>query len=161
MSDEPIQYINTPILLEYDHSAGVAATGFLKALAQGKLFGARSGPGEPVMIPPRGADPRTAELASEMVEVSDKGTVVSFSIIRVPSENIAFELPYVCITVLLDGADVPFFHVLQECEIEDVRIGMRVQVKWADELTPDVASIRYFHPIDEPDVDFDALKEHT
>lgn len=161
MADGPIQYITTPIRLEYDHSAGVAATGFLRGLEQGKLLGARSGPGEPVMIPPRGADPRTAELASEMVEVKDKGTVVSFSIIRVPSENIAFELPYVCITVLLDGADVPFFHVLQECEVEDVRIGMRVQVKWAEKLQADVASIMYFRPIDEPDVDFEAVKEHT
>ena len=82
--------------------------------------------------------------------MKDKGTVVSFSIIRVPSENIAFELPYVCITVLLDGANVPFFHVLQECPIEDVRIGMRVQVKWADELSADVASILYSIPSTSP-----------
>ena len=60
MADEPIRVIKTPIHLEFDHSAGVAATGFLRGLEQGKLFGARSGPGEPVMIPPRGADPRTA-----------------------------------------------------------------------------------------------------
>jgi len=165
MSDapEPILYIKTPVRLEYDHSAGAAASGFLKGLTQKKILGARSGPGAPVMVPPRGADPRTAELAQEMVEVSHKGTVVTFSIIRVPSENIHFELPYVCISVLLDGAGVPMFHVLQNCPLEDVRIGMRVQAKWAPdaELTTNISSIEYFEPIDEPDVAFEALKDHT
>ena len=165
MSDapEPILYIKTPVRLEYDHSAGVATTGFLRGLEKRKILGARTGPDAPVLVPPRGADPRTSELASEMVEVSDKGTVVTFSVIRVPSQNISFELPYVCISVLLDGAGVPMFHVLQNCEPSDARIGMRVQAKWvADEdLTHDITSIQFFEPIDEPDVPFEQLKEHT
>ena len=99
----PLQYITTPVRLEYDYSAGIAATRFLRGLAQKKILGARCGPGSPVLVPPRGADPRTSELAQEMVEVSDTGTVVTYSVIRVPSENIKFELPYVCISVLLDG----------------------------------------------------------
>ncbi len=165
MSDapEPILYIKTPIRLEYDHSAGVATTDFLRGLEKRKILGARTGPDAPVLVPPRGADPRTSELAREMVEVSDKGTVVTFSVIRVPSQNISFELPYVCISVLLDGAGVPMFHVLQNCDLDDVRIGMRVQAKWvADaELAPDIGSIEYFEPLDEPDVPFEQLKEHT
>ncbi len=165
MSDapEPILYIKTPVRLEYDHSAGVATSDFLRGLAQKKILGARSGPDAPVLVPARGADPRTSELAREMVEVSDKGTVVTFSVIRVPSQNISFELPYVCISVLLDGAGVPMFHVLQNCEPGDARIGMRVQAKWvADaELVHDISSLQYFEPIDEPDVPFEQLKEHT
>jgi hypothetical protein len=165
MSDapEPILYIKTPVRLEYDHSAGVATSDFLRGLEKKKILGARTGPDAPVLVPPRGADPRTSELASEMVEVSDKGTVVTFSVIRVLSQNISFELPYVCISVLLDGAGVPMFHVLQNCEPSDARIGMRVQAKWvADEdLTHDITSIQFFEPIDEPDVPFEQLKEHT
>lgn len=165
MSEErkPLQYITTPVHLEYDHSAGVAATRFLRGLTQKKILGARTGPGEPVMVPPRGADPRTSELAQEMVEVSDHGTVVTYSVIRVPSENIPFELPYVCISVLLDGAGVPMFHVLQNCELEDVRIGMRVKAHWApdEKLEHNITSIEYFEPLDEPDVPFEKLKEHT
>ena len=160
---EPVKSIITPVRLEYEYKAGVAATRFLRGLAEKKILGARSGPGEPVLVPARGADPRTAELASESVEVSDKGTVVTFSVIRVPSENIHFELPYVCINVLLDGADLGMFHVLQNCPLEDVRIGMRVQAKWVpdEDLVPSVASIEYFEPIAEPDVPFEQIKEHT
>lgn len=165
MSDasEPLKYIVTPVRLEYDHSAGVAASEFLRGLTRKKILGARSGPGAPVLVPPRGADPRTSELASEMVEVSDKGTVVTYSVIRVPSENIHFDLPYVCISVLLDGAGVPMFHVLQNCELDQVRIGMRVRAKWVqdDQLVPNISSIAYFEPIDEPDVPFEQIKDHT
>ena len=164
MSDaETLDYITTPVRLEYDHSAGQAASGFLRGLAERKILGARSGPDAPVLVPARGADPRTSELAQEMVEVSDKGTVVTFSVIRVPSENIHFELPYVCISVLLDGAGVPMFHVLQNCELDEVRIGMRVKVKWLpdDQLAVDISSIEYFEPLDEPDVPIEQLREHT
>ncbi len=160
---EPIKSIVTPVHLEYDFTAGKAATLFLRGLAQKKIIGARTGPGEPVLVPPRGADPRTSELAAEAVEVSDKGTVVTYSIIRVPSENIKFELPYACVNVLLDGAAVGFFHVLQNCPLEDIRIGMRVQAKWVDddELAPNVGSIEFFEPIDEPDVPYAKLRENT
>ena len=69
MSDapEPITSIITPVRLEYDFTAGAAATMFLRGLAQRKIIGARSRPGAPAMVPPRGADPRTAELTLEAV----------------------------------------------------------------------------------------------
>jgi uncharacterized OB-fold protein len=165
MSEErkPLEYITTPVRLEYDHSAGAAATHFLRGLLERKILGARSGPGAPVMVPPRGADPRTSELAAEMVEVKDTGTVVTYSVIRVPSENIHFELPYVCVSILLDGAGVPFFHVLQNCPLDDVRIGMRVKARWVgdDQLKSNISSIEYFEPTGEPDVPFEKIKEHT
>jgi hypothetical protein len=165
MSDErePIKAIVTPVRLEYDFSAGLAATTFLRGLARKKILGARSGPGQPVLVPPRGADPRTSELAAESVEVADVGTVVTYSIIRVPSENIKFELPYVCVNVLLDGASIGFFHVLQNCPLDQVRIGMRVRAKWVDDakLSPSVASIEYFEPTGEPDVPYEQIRGNT
>ncbi len=88
--------------------------------------------------------------------------MVTYSIVRVPSENIKFELPYVCINILLDGSDIPMFHVLQKCALEDVRIGMRVQAHWLpdDQLIASVQSIDYFEPIDEPDVPFEKIREY-
>ncbi len=160
--DEPVKSVATPLRLEYDFTAGREQSIFLRALASKKIVGARSPGGDLVYVPPRGTDPRTAEPTPDFVEVSDKGTVVTYSIVRVPSENIHFELPYVCINVLLDGSDIPFFHVLQNCELTDVRLGMRVQASWAadEDLTESVESIRYFEPIDEPDVPFEQFKEY-
>jgi uncharacterized OB-fold protein len=63
--------------------------------------------------------------------------------------------------VLLDGADLPMFSIVQECPLEKIRFGMRVQAVWVpkEELGPTLQSIRYFKPIDEPDVPADQLRE--
>ena len=159
---EPLKSIVTPIRLEYDYTAGRAASRFLQGIARGKILGQRCVECKRVYVPSRGACPRCAAPTEEQVEMAHKGTVTSFSIVRVPSENLAFDPPYAMVQVLLDGADIPFAHVLQECPLEDVRMGMRVEAVWVPkaELGPTMASIRYFHPIDEPDADFDSYKEH-
>ncbi len=160
--DKPVRAIRTPLRLEYDFTAGREQTIFLRGLAHKMILGARRPGDDLVYVPPRGADPRTAEPTSEIVEVSDKGTVVTYSIVRVPSENIDLELPYVCINVLLDGSNLPFFHVLQKCELDEVRLGMRVQAQWVPdaELSASVTSIAFFAPIDEPDVPYEDFKEY-
>ncbi len=162
VDETPVGSVLTPLRLEYDFTAGKEQSVFLRGIAEKMILGAKRPGDDLVYVPPRGADPRTAEPTPEFVEVADKGTVVTYSIVRVPSENIDFELPYVCINVLLDGSDLPFFHVLQKCELEDVRIGMRVQASWVpdDQLEPSVTSIAYFEPLDQPDVPFDDIKEY-
>jgi uncharacterized OB-fold protein len=56
--------------------------------------------------------------------------------------------------VLLDGADIPFFALIQECPFDQVRMGMRVEAVWVPpaERRPSFESIRYFRPTGEPDV---------
>ena len=161
MADE-VTSIRTPIRLEYRYTAGSASTRFLRAIAEGRIIGMRAGPQGKVYVPPRGADPTLGVPLTEEVEVADKGTVTSYSIVRVPSENLDFDPPYASVQVLLDGADIPFAVLLRECALEDVRMGMRVQAVWvpAEELAPTMASIKYFKPIDEPDTPFDSYKEH-
>ena len=158
---DPVRSIRTPIRLEYDYRPGAAQSEFLRGLARGKLIGARAGHDGPVYIPPRGADPRSARMLDEFVEVKDTGTVVTFSITRVPSPNIALTPPYAAISVLLDGAGLAFFHVLRGCALEDVRIGMRVRARWAAELRPDVWSIECFEPTGEPDVPQARLRDFS
>jgi uncharacterized OB-fold protein len=96
------------------------------------------------------------------IEVSDKGTVTTFCIVRIPAENLSVDPPFACAHILLDGADIPFFHVLSECSLEEVRMGMRVQAVWVpeDQLAPTLESIPYFRPIDEPDAPFESFREH-
>ncbi len=159
---EPVTRIETPMHLEYDYTAGVATSRFLRGIGQGKILGQRCPSCSSVYVPPRGSCPRCAVPTEEEVELSDKGTITTFAIVRVPSENISVPLPFASVHVLLDGADVPMFSIVQECPLEDVRIGMRVQASWVpkDQLGPTLESIRYFAPIDEPDVPFEQLQEH-
>ena len=159
---EPVTSIVTPVRLEYRYTPGGAAQRFLRGIEKGKLLGQRCPSCTKVYVPPRGACARCGVPTTEEVEVSDKGTVTTFCVVRVPSENIDLELPYCAAHILLDGADIPFFSLVQDVEAEDVRMGMRVQAVWRDraEWKPDFQNIRHFRPIDEPDVPFDDFKEH-
>ncbi len=160
MSDaEPVKAIQTPTRLEYDFTAVGATAEFLENLRHGKLLGRRCPSCEKVYIPARGSCPRCGVVMEESVTVADKGTVTTFCVVNVPSENIEVELPYVCAHVLLDGADIPFFSLIQECPAGDVHIGMRVEAVWAprEEWGPTFENIRYFRPTGEPDVSMQDL----
>ena len=158
----PVTSITTPVVLDYDYVTGRAQSRFLRGIAEGRILGQRCIECKRVYVPSRGACPRCAVRTEEEVQVSDKGTVTTFCIVRVPSENLAFSPPYVCAAVLLDGANIPLMHVMQECPLEDVRMGMRVQAVWVakEDLGPTMSSIRYFKPIAEPDAEYDTYKEH-
>ena len=164
MSDEkkPVKAIVTPTRLEYDVSPGTAATRFLRGMQSGRILGQRCPECHKVYVPARGSCPRCGVLTQEEVEVADKGTVTTFCIVRVPSSNIDLPLPYTAGQILLDGADIPFLALIQECEAAEVRMGMRVEAVWKprEEWGPSLGNIRYFRPINEPDVPFEKFKEH-
>jgi len=159
---ELVTSITTPVRLEYRHRAGAATTRFLHGIAGGRLLGQKCVRCSRVYVPPRGSCPRCGVPTRDEVEVKDTGTVTTFCVVRIPAENLAFDPPFVCAHVLLDGADIPFFHVVQGCPLEDVRMGMRVRADWVpeSERSPSLYSIRCFLPLDEPDAPFDSYKDH-
>lgn len=165
MSDpqEPVCQIVTPVKVDYTYTPGIAANKFLHGLKQGKLIGAACDVCGRVYVPPRGACPRCAAPTSQFRELEHKGTVITLTVVRVPSENIDVPLPYCVASILLDGADISMNGLIQECELEDVRIGMRVEAVWRPESEWDygMANIKHFRPIDEPDVPFDQIKEYS
>ncbi len=158
----PVTSIETPIRLEYTYRPGRASARFLRGLAQGKILGQRCPVTKKVYVPPRGASPTHGVPTEEEVEVSDHGTVTTFCIVRIPSDSLSIKPPFAAAHILLDGADIPFFALVQECPFDAVRMGMRVQAVWVpkEELAPTFESIRYFKPLDEPDAPFESYKEH-
>lgn len=149
---ERVRSVRTPARLEYTYTAGAATTRFLTGLTKGKIIGERA-PGGKVYVPSRGADPQLGVPTSEPVEVSDTGTLTSFCVVNVAFYGQGMEIPYTSGLILLDGSDLPIMHLIQECPVDDVRIGMRVEAVWVDpaELGPTLESIRYFRPNGEPD----------
>jgi hypothetical protein len=164
MSEErkPVRAIETPTRLEYTYTPGRAATRFLRGIEKKQLLGQRCTGCGRVYIPPRGACARCGLPTEEEVPVADRGTVVTFTVVRVPSENIQIELPYAAASILLDGADIPCQALLRDVRAEDVRMGMRVRAVWAPdaELGPTFQNIRHFVPTGEPDVPFEKFREH-
>ncbi len=159
---EPVTIIQTHVRLDYTYAAGRASRRFLEGIAKRLILGQRCASCESVYVPARGSCPRCAVPTEESVEVSDKGTVTTYCIVRIPSENLSIDPPFACVHVLLDGADIPMMHVLSGSALEDIRMGMRVQAHWVPdaELGRTLLSIQYFEPLDEPDTPFESYKEH-
>jgi uncharacterized OB-fold protein len=158
-----VELVKVPVQLDYLYSAGQAASRFLRGIAEGKLLGQRCPVDGKVYCPTRGAcAEHGVPTAGEIVEVKDRGTIVSFSVVRVPSENLQVELPFAAVTILLDGADSTFTHVMSETKLEDVHMGMRVEAVWQprETWTTSMKNIKYFKPSGEPDATFDSYKDH-
>jgi uncharacterized OB-fold protein len=161
VQNEPVELIKVPVRCEYQYTPGTATQKFLRGMEKGKIMGQKCDGCGKVYVPPRGACGKCGRATNEEVEVQDRGTVVSFSIVRVPSQNIKVELPYVAANICLDGADISFTGLLQEIPWEEVRIGMRVKAVWKpeSEWTTSMNNMDYFVPLDEPDVPFEKIKE--
>ncbi len=161
MSDV-ISEIVTPIRLEYTMTAGHAQKRFLRGLVDGRLLAQRCPVCGKVYVPPRGSCPTCAVATEEEVEIADKGTVTTFCTVNLPFYGQAVDIPYVCASILLDGADIPFFHMIAGIPVEEVRMGLRVEAVWAppEERKPSFESILYFRPSGEPDAPFESYKEH-
>ncbi|MDC0361514.1 Zn-ribbon domain-containing OB-fold protein [Halioglobus sp.] len=153
--NEVITGIEVPIYLKYNFTAGAAPTRFLSQLKEGKLTGqSTSDSGAPVYVPPRGSCPATGQPTDTEVELADKATVQSFTIVHIPIPGNPIEPPFVVANLVADGANISFIHLMSECDNEQVHIGQRVQAVWRPEAEWDYSmdNIKYFKPIDEPDV---------
>ncbi|MCA9512315.1 MAG: Zn-ribbon domain-containing OB-fold protein [Myxococcales bacterium] len=163
MSDanEPVKSIVTPSRVAYHYTPGRATSRFLRNLAKGKIVGQECPKCRMVYVPPRGACPRCGVATERDVPVADTGTLVTYSVIRVPSANIQIELPYVGGQVLLDGSHIAFHCLIRNVDVATVRMGMRVRAVWKpeSEWTTSFENIEYFEPTGEPDVPYEKYKD--
>jgi uncharacterized protein len=159
---DPVTMLVVPTTIEIQHTASLPESTFLRALEEGKLVGSRTGSDGKVYFPAREADPGTGQATTEFVELPDKGTVTTFAIINIPFAGQRIKPPYVAAYVLLDGADIPFLHLILEIDAADVRMGMRVEAVWKprEEWGLGIDNIDYFRPTGEPDADYDTYKHH-
>ena len=150
---EPVRSVRTPAQLDYVFTAGDATTRFLTGITQKKIIGQQATPDSRVYVPPRGADPELGATTPIEVEVAQVGTVTSFCVVNLQFYGSVMEIPYTSALILLDGSDLSIMHLIQECPVEDVRIGMRVEAVWRDDadIEPTLESIKWFRPNGEPD----------
>ena len=156
---EAVTMMDAPVELPYHFIAGRSVSRFLRGMREGRIIGQRCRGTDQVYVPSRGACPMRGEPTDEDVELSGSGTLESFTIVHIPIPQNPIKPPFVVGGILLDGAAVSFIHLVSGVDNADVRIGMRVQAVWKpeSEWTFSMENIRHFKPLDEPDVDVDAL----
>ncbi len=158
---EPVTIVETPIKLDYTYTPGVAASRFLRSVQRGQIMGQRCPRCAKVYVPPRGACSMCGVATEEEVLLPGTGTVTTFAVTRIPSPGL--QAPYVTAWVKLDGADITSMFLIQECDPEDVRLGMRVEPVWVEESErqPNLGNIRYYRPNGEPDAPYDDYREYV
>jgi len=158
---KPVIYVKTPISVRYDYAAGAGSRTFLRAIREGRIVGSRCPDTGKVYVPPRLVSVETAAPMTEIVELPDRGVVCTYCIVNIKFYEQVLEVPYAYGHILLDGADLPVMHLVQECPIDEMRCGMRVEAVWKDrsEWTESLENIRYFKPTGEPDVDVGGLMD--
>ena len=72
---------------------------------------------------------------------------MSFAVVHLPVQGMDLELPFGWAWIRLDGADVPFAHLLGEVETADIHVGQRVEAVWEREPTVVVGGDRHFRPV--------------
>lgn len=153
--------VERPIKLGYTYTAGQAQTRFLRGITEGRILGERCPQCGKVYVPPRGSCPTCGVLTADQVELDGKGIVTTFCVVNIPFAGQAVECPYVSASILLDGADITLFALVQEIEAADVRMGMRVEPVWRDVRTPSLESIAYYRPTGEPDAPYEQWRIHA
>jgi uncharacterized OB-fold protein len=161
MSDqqEMITDIKVPIVHKYNFTAGAAPARFLSQIKKGVLTGQACPNCNNVYCPPRGSCASCGVATRDEVVLSDKATVESFTIVAIPIPNNPIKPPYIIANLVADGANISFIHLMSECVNEEVHMGQRVQAVWKPEEEWGYAldNIKYFKPIDEPDVPLEMI----
>jgi uncharacterized OB-fold protein len=159
---EPVKMMTVPIHLGYQHSASPEESRYLRGLAEGRLLGQRCPECHKVYIPPRGACPTDGVPTRDEVELPDTGTVTTFCVVNIPFLGQRIQPPYVVAYVVLDGADIPFLHLILGCPAEEVRMGMRVRASWKprEEWDTTLQNIDHFEPTGDPDAPYESYAHH-
>jgi uncharacterized OB-fold protein len=159
---EPVTMMTAPVRLHYEHTASPEESRFLRGLADGRLLAQRCPVCGKVYIPPRGACPTDGVPTTDEVELPDRGIVTTFCVVNVDYPGQRVSAPYVAASVLLDGADIPFQHLILGCDPDEVRMGMRVRAEWKPraEWGTTLENIDHFRPTGEPDAPYQSYAHH-
>ena len=138
-----------PHVLEYTYtrSTGPVIGAFLGALRERRIFGVRGSDGR-VIVPPSDYDPVTAETLSELVEVADRGRVLTWSWNPRPRLGQPLGTAFAWALVLLDGADTAMLVAVDVEAPASMRTGMRLRANWPAEPTGTIHACARFVPED-------------
>lgn len=129
----------------YTRTCGPVVGRFLAELKRQKIVGIKGADGR-VLVPPTEYDPVTADELSEFVEVGNAGTVTTWCWVHHPRDKHPLQRPFAWALVKLDGADTPMLHAVDAGSEANMKTGMRVKARWADERKGFIADLACFEP---------------
>jgi uncharacterized OB-fold protein len=136
------------VYIPNQYAAGAVGSRFLIELRDRKrIMGTRCPACNRVYVPARSICKDCFGQLSDWVQVSDKGTLLTYTICNQPNPVQPAEAPVAYGIIQLDGADTGFVHMLGEVDPEQLRVGMRVQAVFKPEREASILDIKYFKPL--------------
>jgi uncharacterized OB-fold protein len=134
------------------YPAGMVGSRFLIELRDNKkIMGIKCPACNKVFVPPRSTCKYCFGELSELVEVGQKGTLLTYAVAYQPNsvQPEETEIPIAYGIVQLDGADTGFTHMLGEVDPEQLKVGMKVEAvfKAKEEREASILDIKYFKPL--------------
>lgn len=145
--EEPF-FVVGKVAIPFYYTAGKVGSRFLIELRDNKKFmGLKCPTCNRVYVPPRSTCKECFGQLDQWVEVSDKGTLLTYTVVHKPHAAQPVETPFAYGIIQLDGADTGFVHLLGEVDFDQLKIGMKVQAVFKEERTASVLDIKYFKPL--------------
>ena len=136
--------------IAYKYAAGEYTSKFYDEIEDNrKIFGIKCSGCNTVYVPPRQTCGPCFKTMEEWVEVQPTGVVTNYTIVNYEEPLIQpMKPPYAQALIKLDGADTPFVHLIGEADLDNVKIGMKVEAVFAEEKTGNILNIKYFKPVE-------------
>ncbi|MFH0787871.1 MAG: Zn-ribbon domain-containing OB-fold protein [Pseudomonadota bacterium] len=144
------------LAMPYEWSVGLYGSRFFQEIREKRRFlGIRCPKCKKVLVPPRRICGPCFQKLEELVELTDQGTIMAFSVVNYPfidpATGMQRPIPYTCGYVNIDGSDNIFSHLINKTDESKIKVGMKVRAIFKDpaEMEGNIQDIRYFEVISE------------
>jgi len=142
-------FIDGEIQINYRWALGKAGERFFTELKLNrKIMGTKCRQCGRVLVPPRIFCEECFVEDMEWVEVTPKGSLLTFGDCYFSTDGKKLEEPWMLGIVRLAGSDGGLIHFIREARPEDLRIGMQMEAVFKDKPEGNIMDILYFRPAD-------------
>ncbi|MBM3156803.1 MAG: Zn-ribbon domain-containing OB-fold protein [Chloroflexi bacterium] len=150
VADIPDNPITEEVVAISDFQVTVGATGskFLFELRDNKnIMGIKCPTCKKIYVPPRTHCPTCFARMSEWVNLSGKGTLETFTVVRYQEPYMPKEAPYAYGVIKLDGADTGIVHMIGGVDLDKIKVGTKMEPVFREQREGSILDIEYFKPV--------------
>ena len=145
--DETFLTPTAPMDFVYNYRVGAYMERYLNGFKDKKILGSKCPGCRRVAVPPHMWCGICNKKTEELVEVSQEGTLVNFTIGHVVMEKGQLqpvEAPYLLGMIKLDGASSPLLARVEGIDLREVQTGTRLRAVWREPVEGDYQDLDHF-----------------
>jgi len=136
------------VVMPYKYSVGALASKFFIEIRDHKIIsGSKCTKCNLVFVPPRSVCKKCFGKIEDLVELSGKGTLVTYTVARYDSAVQAVKPPYAIGVIKLDGADTAITHFIGEVDFKELKAGIKMEPVFNETRNANILDIKYFKPV--------------